>query len=66
MPLSQAAVKAARDGAKAVDLTHFEWARDRSILGAERRTTFISEEVKKMTAYHEVCDPRCLSSCPRV
>ena len=23
-------------------------------MGAERKTTFISEEVKKMTAYHEV------------
>ena len=62
MPLSQAAVKAARDGAKAVDLTHFEWARDRIIMGAERRTTFISEEVKKMTAYHEVCKTRCFVS----
>ncbi|KAH9854180.1 ATP-dependent metallopeptidase Hfl [Lenzites betulinus] len=51
--VNQAAVKAARDGAKAVDLTHFEWAKDRIIMGAERKTSFISEEVKKMTAYHE-------------
>ncbi|KAI0780974.1 ATP-dependent metallopeptidase Hfl [Trametes elegans] len=51
--VNQAAVKAARDGAKAVDLQHFEWARDRIIMGAERKTSFISEEVKKMTAYHE-------------
>ncbi|KAH9901349.1 ATP-dependent metallopeptidase Hfl [Cubamyces lactineus] len=51
--VNQAAVKAARDGAKAVDLKHFEWAKDRIIMGAERKTTFISEEVKKMTAYHE-------------
>ncbi|KAI0336498.1 ATP-dependent metallopeptidase Hfl [Cubamyces sp. BRFM 1775] len=51
--VNQAAVKAARDGAKAVDLRHFEWAKDRIIMGAERKTTFISEEVKKMTAYHE-------------
>ncbi|KAI0670417.1 ATP-dependent metallopeptidase Hfl [Trametes maxima] len=51
--VNQAAVKAARDGAKAVDLRHFEWAKDRIIMGAERKTSFISEEVKKMTAYHE-------------
>ncbi|KAI0637009.1 ATP-dependent metallopeptidase Hfl [Trametes polyzona] len=51
--VNQAAVKAARDGAKAVDLKHFEWAKDRIIMGAERKTSFISEEVKKMTAYHE-------------
>ena len=29
--------------------------KDRIIMGAERKTSFISEEVKKMTAYHEVC-----------
>ncbi|KAM5535188.1 hypothetical protein V8D89_011124 [Ganoderma adspersum] len=51
--VNQAAVKAARDGAQAVSLNHFEWAKDRIIMGAERKTTFISEEVKKMTAYHE-------------
>ncbi|KAL1947859.1 hypothetical protein VTO73DRAFT_13583 [Trametes versicolor] len=51
--VNQAAVKAARDGAKAVDFKHFEWAKDRIIMGAERKTSFISEEIKKMTAYHE-------------
>ncbi|TBU50742.1 ATP-dependent metallopeptidase Hfl [Dichomitus squalens] len=51
--VNQAAVKAAREGAQSVNLTHFEWAKDRIIMGAERKTTFISEEVKKMTAYHE-------------
>ena len=24
-------------------------------MGAERKSTFISDDVKKMTAYHEVC-----------
>ncbi|CDO68314.1 hypothetical protein BN946_scf184799.g41 [Trametes cinnabarina] len=51
--VNQAAVKAARDGAKAVDLKHFEWAKDRIVMGAERKSTFISEEMKRMTAYHE-------------
>ncbi len=33
-------------------------------MGAERKTSFISEEIKKMTAYHEVglVASRCLSS----
>ncbi|RPD66106.1 ATP-dependent metallopeptidase Hfl [Lentinus tigrinus ALCF2SS1-7] len=51
--VNQAAVKAAREGAQAVNLKHFEWAKDRIIMGAERKTSFISEEIKKMTAYHE-------------
>ncbi|KAI9064398.1 ATP-dependent metallopeptidase Hfl [Trametes sanguinea] len=51
--VNQAAVKAARDGAKSVDLKHFEWAKDRILMGAERKSTFISEEMKRMTAYHE-------------
>ncbi|OSD01552.1 ATP-dependent metallopeptidase Hfl [Trametes coccinea BRFM310] len=51
--VNQAAVKAARDGAKAVDLKHFEWAKDRIIMGAERKSTFISEDMKRATAYHE-------------
>ncbi|GBE82242.1 Mitochondrial inner membrane i-AAA protease supercomplex subunit YME1 [Sparassis crispa] len=51
--VNQAAVQASKQGAKAVDLSHFEWAKDRIILGSERKSTYISEEVKKMTAYHE-------------
>ncbi|THG97758.1 hypothetical protein EW026_g4300 [Hermanssonia centrifuga] len=51
--VNQAAVQASRNGAPAVNLQHFEWARDRILMGAERRTTFISDKVKKMTAYHE-------------
>ncbi|KAH9946143.1 ATP-dependent metallopeptidase Hfl [Epithele typhae] len=51
--VNQAAVKAAREGAQSVALQHFEWAKDRIIMGAERTTSFISDEAKKMTAYHE-------------
>ncbi|KAI0928719.1 ATP-dependent zinc metalloprotease FTSH 5, mitochondrial, variant 2 [Taiwanofungus camphoratus] len=51
--VNQAAVQASREGAKAVTLKHFEWAKDRIVMGTERRTAYISDEVKKMTAYHE-------------
>lgn len=52
--VNQAAIQAARDGAKEVTLKHFEWAKDRIIMGAERKTHYIDPKVKKMTAYHEV------------
>lgn len=35
-------------------------------MGAERKTSFISEEVKKMTAYHEVCLPSSTSLVHKV
>ena len=48
-----AAVQASREGDSAVKLKHFEWAKDRIVMGAERKSAFISDHVKKMTAYHE-------------
>jgi ATP-dependent Zn protease len=51
--VNQAAVKASRDGAKWVDLGDFEWAKDRIMMGAERKSHFVTDEAKKMTAYHE-------------
>ncbi|KAI0727233.1 ATP-dependent metallopeptidase Hfl [Fomitopsis betulina] len=51
--VNMAAVQASREGAKAVDLKHFEWAKDRIVMGSERKTAYISDEVKRMTAYHE-------------
>ncbi|KAK7693546.1 hypothetical protein QCA50_003115 [Cerrena zonata] len=51
--VNQAAVQASKEHAKAVTLKHFEWAKDRILLGSERKSSFISDDVKKMTAYHE-------------
>ncbi|TFY64871.1 hypothetical protein EVJ58_g2334 [Rhodofomes roseus] len=51
--VNMAAVQASRGGAKAVNLKHFEWAKDRIVMGSERKTAYISDEVKRMTAYHE-------------
>ncbi|KAH8107075.1 ATP-dependent metallopeptidase Hfl [Cristinia sonorae] len=51
--VNQAAIQASREGAVAVTLKHFEWAKDKIVLGGERKSSFLSDHVKKMTAYHE-------------
>ena len=51
--VNQAAVKASREGAPSVQLKHFEWAKDRILMGAERRSHYVTEESKRATAYHE-------------
>ncbi|WWD20836.1 hypothetical protein CI109_105313 [Kwoniella shandongensis] len=51
--VNQAAVKASRDGSNRVQLKHFEWAKDRILMGAERRSHYVTEESKRATAYHE-------------
>ncbi|XP_019233941.1 PREDICTED: ATP-dependent zinc metalloprotease FTSH 5, mitochondrial-like [Nicotiana attenuata] len=48
-----AAVKAAMDGVKAVSLADLEYAKDKIMMGSERKSAFISKETKKLTAYHE-------------
>ncbi|XP_068644466.1 ATP-dependent zinc metalloprotease FTSH 11, chloroplastic/mitochondrial-like [Aristolochia californica] len=48
-----AAIKAAVEGAEKLNATQLEFAKDRIIMGTERKTMFFSEESKKLTAYHE-------------
>ncbi|XP_073115064.1 ATP-dependent zinc metalloprotease FTSH 11, chloroplastic/mitochondrial-like isoform X2 [Elaeis guineensis] len=48
-----AAIKAAVEGADRLTAAQLEFAKDRIIMGAERKTMFITEESKKLTAYHE-------------
>jgi ATP-dependent metalloprotease len=51
--INQAAVRASREKALNVAKKDFDWAMDKVIMGAERKTMVISEKEKEMTAYHE-------------
>ncbi len=51
--VNEAALMAARTGAKEIDLELLEKAKDKIMMGAERRSMIITEREKKVTAYHE-------------
>ncbi|OGT35087.1 MAG: ATP-dependent metalloprotease [Gammaproteobacteria bacterium RIFCSPHIGHO2_12_FULL_37_14] len=51
--VNEAALFAARANKRVVDMEDFERAKDKVIMGAERRSMVMSEEEKKLTAYHE-------------
>ncbi|KAF8902144.1 peptidase family M41-domain-containing protein [Gymnopilus junonius] len=51
--VNQAAIQASKLHAKDVNIKHFEWARDRILMGAERKSQYIDEKAKLATAYHE-------------
>jgi cell division protease FtsH len=51
--VNEAALLAARRGKLAVSMHEFEEAKDKVMMGAERRTMVMTEDEKRMTAYHE-------------
>jgi len=51
--VNQAAVHASKAKALVVSMHDFEWAKDKVIMGAERKTMVINAKEKEMTAYHE-------------
>ena len=51
--VNEAALFAARQNRKVVTMHDFELAKDRVMMGAERRSMLLTDEEKKNTAYHE-------------
>ncbi len=51
--VNEAALFAARENERQVDMGHFERAKDKIMMGAERKSMAMSEKEKKLTAYHE-------------
>jgi ATP-dependent metalloprotease len=51
--INQAAVRASKAKAKAVAMADFEWAKDKVMMGAEKRSMVITPKEKELTAYHE-------------
>jgi cell division protease FtsH len=52
--VNEAALLAARQNDKAVGMRHFEEAKDKVMMGMERKSLIISEKEKKITSYHEI------------
>ncbi len=51
--VNEAALQAARGDRKTVGMTEFEFAKDKILMGRERRSLLLSDEEKRVTAYHE-------------
>nr|WP_279308086.1 ATP-dependent zinc metalloprotease FtsH [Niveispirillum sp. BGYR6] len=51
--VNEAALLAARAGKRVVGMADFEAAKDKVMMGAERRSMVMSEKERKLTAYHE-------------
>jgi cell division protease FtsH len=51
--VNEAALNAARHNRKSVHMFDFETAKDKVLMGAERKSMLLSDEEKRVTAYHE-------------
>ncbi len=51
--VNEAALMAARKGKRLVAMAEFEEAKDKVMMGAERRSMVMTDDEKRMTAYHE-------------
>jgi cell division protease FtsH len=51
--VNEAVLLAARNNKEKVDMGDFELAKDKVMMGSERKSMIISEEEKRITAYHE-------------
>ncbi len=62
--VNEAALLAARIGKRVVAMAEFEQAKDKVMMGAERRSLVMSDDEKKMTAYHEGGHALCSITLP--
>ena len=62
--VNEAALLAARIGKRVVAMAEFEHAKDKVMMGAERRSLVMSEDEKRMTAYHEAGHALCALNQP--
>ncbi|KAF9164844.1 hypothetical protein DFQ26_000975 [Actinomortierella ambigua] len=51
--VNQAAIQASREGVSEVGVKQIEYAKDKILMGVERRSQVVTSESKKLTAYHE-------------
>ncbi len=51
--VNEAALIAAKENKSIIDMSNFEFAKDKVLMGSERRSLLISPEEKKIIAYHE-------------
>lgn len=51
--INQAALQASRQEEDVITLATLEWAKDKILMGAERKKAVITEHDRKVTAYHE-------------
>jgi cell division protease FtsH len=62
--VNEAALLAARMGRRTVGMAEFEAAKDKVLMGAERRSLVMSDAEKRMTAYHEAGHALCAMHLP--
>jgi cell division protease FtsH len=66
--VNEAALMAARFGQDSVTMLDFEEAKDKVMMGAERKSMVLSEQEKNLTAYHEaghaICNIYCAEADP--
>jgi len=63
--VNEAALVAARQNRKVVTMADFELAKDKVLMGVERKSLIISDEEKRNTAYHEAGHALVLSLSPK-
>jgi len=62
--VNEAALLAARKGKRVVSMADFEDAKDKVMMGAERRSMVMTDDEKKMTAFHEAGHALVAVHCP--